>query len=315
MNKSDLWLVGAGLMAQDYARVLIALRRPFQVIGRGTKAAKAFEFATGCSVETGGVEAVLLSMHAPSLAIVAVDVGQLAQATEALIRAGTRRILLEKPGGLSFFEISKLNQLANEFNSEVIIAYNRRFYHSVQLLRDYIDRDGGLLSIKFEFTEWSHKIAPLEKGPKVKEHWLLGNSSHVIDLAFSFSGKPLDWNCWHGGFLDWHPSAARFCGAGITEQGVMFSYLSDWEAPGRWGLELMTAKRRFILCPMEELKIVQLGSVKYESVLPESSIDSDFKPGLFRQVEAFLSGDDAFFCFLSEQVEYSKIYSRMAGYL
>ena len=27
----------------------------------------------------------------------------------------------------------------------------------------------------------------------------------------------------------WHPAASRFCGAGITDRGALFSYLADWE--------------------------------------------------------------------------------------
>ena len=37
---SNLWLIGASPMAQDYARVLKALDTPFTVIGRGKSSAK-----------------------------------------------------------------------------------------------------------------------------------------------------------------------------------------------------------------------------------------------------------------------------------
>ena len=42
---SNLWLIGASPMAQDYARVLKALNAPFKVIGRGESSAKEFESA------------------------------------------------------------------------------------------------------------------------------------------------------------------------------------------------------------------------------------------------------------------------------
>ena len=54
--------------------------------------------------------------------------------------------------------------------------------------------------------------------------------------------------------------SARFSGSGITSKGIMFSYLSDWQAPGRWGLEFNTKKHKFILRPIEDLKIVKSGS-------------------------------------------------------
>jgi hypothetical protein len=195
-----------------------------------------------------------------------------------------------------------------------LLAYNRRFYGSVSQVRQCIADDGGVLSAHFEFTEWSHAIAPLVKSAGVKEHWVLGNSSHVIDLAFHLIGQPLDWKSWHGGTIDWHPSAARFVGAGVTEHDVMFSYMADWQAPGRWGLELLTLKRRLILRPMEQLQVTLLGSVKTEPIAPINSLDKDFKPGLYRQTKAFLDGDDQLFCSLDQQVANIRLYSEMAGY-
>ena len=311
----SFWLIGAGVMAQDYARVLQGLDVSFQVIGRGVNSATAFEKATGHVARVGRLTDALNSGPPPEKAIIAVGVEQLAATAQELIRAGTKRIMVEKPAGLDFAEVQDLNQVAEQYDSSVLLAYNRRFYGSVQQARQCIAEDNGILSAQFEFTEWSHVIAPLVKGAGVKEHWLLANSTHVIDLAFHLIGKPQDWKCWHAGSIDWHPVAARFAGAGLSEHGVMFSYLADWQAPGRWGLELLTAKRRLILRPMEQLQVTPLGSVKVEAIAPLDSLDQDYKPGLYRQTKAFLEGDDQLFCSLPEQVENVRIYSEMAGYV
>lgn len=310
----SLWLIGAGPMAQDYAKVLKALQQPFAVIGRGESSARLFEEKTGHSVTRGGLDCALQDTAAPAVAIVAVGVEKLESTTESLIKAGTRRILLEKPGGLNLAEIDSLNQCACKHGARVLIAYNRRFYGSVEQARQCILEDGGVLSAHFEFTEWSHVIAPLQKADGVKEHWVLGNSSHVIDLAFHLIGRPADWRSWNGGSIEWHPTAARFTGAGITENGVLFSYLSDWQAPGRWGVEILTRKRRLILRPMEQLQVVNLGSVVVEPVEVVNRFDKDFKPGLYMQTKAFLIADDTLFCKLSEQLLNVQMYSEMAGY-
>lgn len=315
MTNSSIWLIGSGAMAQDYARVLLALKYPFEVIGRGTNSASIFEQVIGRSVRIGGLNDYIKVNNAPKTAIVAVGVEQLAPITETLIRSGTQRILLEKPGGINSKEVDYIYCLAEEKNVEVLIAYNRRFYHSVQQAREFIARDGGLQSMSFDFTEWSHKISPLSKKPGVKEHWLLANSSHVIDLAFHLSGQPLDWQHWHTGSIDWHPASARFSGAGITDKGVIFSYISDWEAPGRWGIELMTKCHRLILRPMESLQVTQLGSLKVEQIEPENQYDKEFKPGLYQQVKAFLDKDTQLFCSISEQAKNISTYSKIAGYL
>jgi predicted dehydrogenase len=315
LKDNPLWLVGAGPMAADYARVLTALGVSFEVIGRGRESAFDFENSVDHPVRTGGLEQALANSSPPKVAIVAVGVEQLAQTAASLVQAGTKRILLEKPGGLNVQEIVALDVTAKKHEAEIFLAYNRRFYQSVQAVREGIEQDGGLLSLQFEFTEWSHKIGPLVKAPGVKEHWVLGNSSHVIDLAFYLAGKPADWKCWHHGSTEWHPSAARFAGAGVTDRGVMFSYLSDWQAPGRWGLELLTSQRRFVLRPMEQLQVTLLGCVNVDNVELQDKVDESFKPGLYRQTEAFLSADVSWLCSLDDQVRNVEFYSEIAGYV
>ena len=100
----------------------------------------------------------------------------------------------------------------------------------------------------------------------------------------------------------------------MTDQNVLFSYFADWEAPGRWGVDVLTRKNRLILRPMEQLQLTQLGSVKVEFEPLEDKLDQDFKPGLFRQTEAFLRQDTTNFCTLEEQVKHTELYSKMAGY-
>ncbi len=310
----SLWLVGAGAMAQDYAKVLQSLRLDFEVVGRNAASAEKFELITGVKVRQGGLSAVLADSGAPELAIVAVGVELLAEVATELIQAGTRRILIEKPGGLNTMKIRALQHKAAECKAEVFVAYNRRFYASTKLARRLIAEDGGAVSCNFEFTEWSHVIAPLTKAPGVKEMWFLANSTHVVDLAFHLCGFPKDWNARHSGALAWHPSAARFCGSGVTEQGVLFNYHADWEAPGRWGVEVLTRKRRFLFRPMEHLQVVQLGSVKVDAVELDDRLDKEFKPGLYEQTKAFLDNDDSWFCTVDEQLRHCAVYDEMAGY-
>lgn len=314
----SIWLIGAGKMAQDYAKVLIALNQDFEVIGRGKESAKNFKHATGINVVTGGVDGLIYNQEdeisIPETAIIAVGVEQLAPITTTLIRAGVKKILLEKPGGLNFAEISGLARLANEYKARVLLAYNRRFYKSTREVKKCIEEDGGVQSVQFEFTEWAHKIAPLKKAAGVKERWLIGNSSHVIDLVFHLCGVPSDWQCWNGGSMEWHPTSARFAGAGITDKNVFFSYISDWQAPGRWGIELMTSKRRLILRPMERLQFTELGSIAIQPYESDYSVDEKFKPGLYLQTKEFLNGNYDNFPTIKEQERNTITYSKIAGY-
>jgi predicted dehydrogenase len=310
----SIWLIGAGPHAIEFAKVLKSLNLEFEVIGRSIASAKIFEMATGHTVRTGGLTVALKELKAPTHAIVAVSFEQLAGVAVELIEAGVQRVLLEKPGGLSMMELGKVAAAASQHKAEVLIAYNRRFYASTRHARQMIAEDGGPVSCTFEFTEWSHIIAPARLPAEVKESWFIANSSHVADLAFHLCGFPKDWKSWHAGALDWHSSASRFCGAGFTEQGVLFSYHADWEAPGRWALEVLTRKRRFIFRPMEQLQVTLLGSVKIERVEISDELDKSFKPGLHEETKAFLAADDHLFCTIAEQLQHGAIYSEMAGY-
>ena len=310
--KNPIWLVGASKMSEDYLKVLVALKKSFQVIARKKKSALSFYKKTGYKVKFGGVKSNLKSF-VPNTAIVAVGVDQLFKVSKNLINAGTKRILLEKPGSINLKEINLLNAFAKKNKAEVLIAYNRRFYSSVSKMNNLIKKDGGIKSVNFEFTEISKIIKNLKKSKKIKKHWLIANS-HVLDLVFHLCGRPKKWKYWHSGKLNWHPSSARYCGSGITEKGIMFSYLSDWLSPGSWKIEIMTKKNRYILKPIETLQKMKLNSFNVLRVSLDNNYDKKFKPGLYQQTKKFLQGQKTQFCTLSEQSENIKIYNKIAGY-
>ena len=315
VEENSLWLIGAGPMSVDYARVLDALVVGYSVVGRSKRSALTFKEVTGKTVQAGGVSSAIESSTAPETAIVSVGIEQLARTAGLLIDAGTKRILLEKPGGLNSGELRGLCSRAQKRGVIVMIAYNRRFYASTLKALELIRSDGGVTSCCFECTEWSNQIGPLKKAPGIKETWFLGNSTHVADLAFFLSGTPMEWQGWHEGSLEWHPASARFCGAGRTDRGALFSYHADWESPGRWGIEVCTRRRRLVFRPMEQLHETLIGSVTVNPVDIDDSLDREFKPGLYRQTEAFLNGNYGSFCNLPRQAELCSIYEKMAGYI
>lgn len=314
MKRTNIWLVGAGKMAQDYAAVMSAMQYDYTVVGRGCAACKRFQTNGKIEVISGGVQELLLSRHAPQTAVVAVGVEQIADVVNSLIVAGTKDILVEKPAGLTYTQNLDLLESAEKNNVNLLVAYNRRFLSSVIEAERMIEEDGGVLSAHFEFTEWSHVILGLSHSDAIKHRWLIANSSHVIDLAFYLCGRPRKWSQYQSGSLNWHPAGARFMGAGVTNRDVMFSYFADWEGPGRWGLELITAKRRLILKPVEKLAVIQLGSVEKKDIAIQDALDTKYKPGLYRQTKAFLDGDYKKFCLIKDQFENIKYYSMIAGY-
>lgn len=315
MNK-NIWLIGAGGMAQDYIKVLQGLEKNFVVIGRGEETAKKCEETTGCKVQTGGLKEYLLKKpELCSYAIIAVGVEKLYETTKQLLEYGVKNILVEKPGALETWQFEELNALAKDKDANVIIAYNRRFYASVLKAQDIIKQDGGVNSFNFEFTEWAHVIEPLVKAEGVKEKWFLGNSTHVVDLAFYLGGKPKEINSFTSGSLSWHPSASNFSGSGISEKNALFNYQANWESAGRWSVEIFTKENRLIFRPMEKLQIQKRGTITKEfDESVDYSLDEKYKPGLYLQTKNFLDNNFENMCSFEDQFSMIKIYNKIANY-
>lgn len=310
-----IWLIGAGPMAADYSQVLKALEQESTVIGRSRESAARFTEKTGMPVATGGLtEFLSTTPQLPDAAIVATSVEQLADATTQLLNYGVKKILVEKPGGLDKASISAVAELAETKGSKVLIAYNRRFFSSLRAAKAMIEADGGVTSFNFEITEWAHVIEKLDKDKQTLQTWFLANTTHVIDAAFYLGGTPTDISVYNDGSLSWHPAAARFAGAGITDRNALFSYSGNWEAPGRWALEVLTAKHRFIFRPFEQLHVQEIGSVAINRAEVNDKLDQEFKPGLYLQCKSFIDGNFQDMCLIDEQLKHAAIYEKMAGY-
>lgn len=314
LSNKEVWVVGAGPMALEHVRAIQYLGITPTVIGRGEASAKKFEVETGICVERGGLQK-FLNQKKPSqetFIIIAVGTEALMPSLIEFIELDFARILIEKPAAISFGELLENEESLRRIQDKVFVAYNRRFYDSVKKALQLIDDDGGLTSMHFEFTEWSHRIEPLIKAPGVKENWFFANSTHVIDLAFFIAGKPTDWNTYSKqGTLKWHKDSF-FVGSGITDQAVLFSYSANWESSGRWKIELSTQRRKLILEPLEDLKEVLKGRLDMSAVFTHSDT-SKFKEGLISQALEFLNHSSSKgLCSLKEQYENVKyIYEKI----
>lgn len=314
MKNKTVAIIGAGYMAKEYVKVLRGMGIPALVFGRGEGKARQFEAETGGQVFTGDYRAALREQEVlPDYAIVAVNVGGLCDVTEELMRLGVRHILVEKPVAYRSGALAALREEQKRTGAEVFVAYNRRFFASVKKAQELIRADGGVTSFHFEFTEWAHVIGPMVRPKGEKEGWLFANSTHVMDLAFFLGGMPLEMTSFVAGKLDWHPDGSNYAGAGISEQGALFTYQANWEAPGRWAVEALTAKHRFYLKPMETLQMQDIGSVKAEPVELSDRLDREYKPGLYEMVQAFLEnpGDERLLT-LEEHARHFPVYERIA---
>jgi predicted dehydrogenase len=311
-------LIGTGYMANEYAKVLKALDVDFDVIGRDKKKSELFKKKFDIEVFSGGLEFFFKTKNLDlyTHVINSSSLDSLKSTTIFLLEKGVTNILLEKPGVSNSKDIKPLYEESKKYkNTNIVLAYNRRFYASVIKAKEIIKEDGGVKSFTFEFTEWAHVINQNDYSKSTLENWFLGNSTHVVDTAFYLGGIPKEMNCFKKGKLDWHSSGSTYTGAGITDSNALFSYHANWEAPGRWFLELLTSKHRLIFKPFESLQIQEIGSVKSNEVDINYSLEKDFKPGLYEQTKAFLITDLKNFCTLEHQFYMIKnVYNEISGY-
>jgi predicted dehydrogenase len=318
MNTKNVLVLGSGFMAREYLRVLAAMSCKVVVVGRGEAniAALKADFPQ-FQYHTGGLEAYFATKPTlPEYAINSVSVEHLKATTIQLLAAGIAHILVEKPGDLYASGLEAMQKAATAAQANVWIAYNRRFYAAVQTLAREAAADGGIQGVHFEFTEWVHTI-PMDKfKTAVLERWILANSSHVIDTVFALIGTPKNLNAIvHGqDEIAWHPSGSLFLGSGLSTQNIPFTYHSNWQSAGRWAIEVLTAKRRFYLKPMEKLQVQQKGSVAITEFEINDQLDTDFKPGIYLQTQAFLENNQQYLLSLSEQITTMPIYCEMSGY-
>ena len=309
-----IWIIGTGSIALEYAKILKSLEKEFIAVGRSGKNADNFIAVGAQKVVSGGLDNFLSQMpDAPDKAIVATNVEQLATNTNSLLNYGVKDILVEKPGFCKPEELKAVVDLVQEKSAKVYLAYNRRFYSSVLAAEKIIKEDGGVTSFNFEFTEWGHVIEGLNYSREVFENWFYANSTHVVDLAFFLGGVPKNLSCFSTGELSWHKPVI-FSGAGISVTGAPFSYQANWNAPGRWVVEVLTSKHRLYFKPMESLQIQEKGSVAVNPVAIDDYLDRQYKPGFYLETKAFIEGDYTRLCSAEEQMKYVEmIYKRIKG--
>lgn len=310
--KDKVLLVGPGNIGYDYVKVLKSFYVDIDVVGRSENSSKEFSKKTYLPVYSGGIDSYLSKNKPPKYAIVAVNENQLCNVTISLLKYGVKNILIEKPAGLSTIELAKIKSSMSD-DCKVYVGYNRRFYRSVEECRKFIKINKEPISVNFEFTEWVHDIDFKHYTKNELERFFLCNSSHVVDLVFHLFGTPKELTSYTRGSLDWH-SPSVFTGSGVTTNDVLFSYNTNWSSSGRWGIEILFSGFKLILKPLEKLYIQYVGSLQSEKVELDGTLDYDYKPGLYKEIKSFFTGNNRYLCSIEEQINSFKWYYKITGY-
>tara|TARA_E500000331_G_scaffold358610_1_gene427472 strand:- start:6197 stop:7159 length:963 start_codon:yes stop_codon:yes gene_type:complete len=315
---SNVLVIGSGMMALEYLKVLNSMKKSVDIVGRGdNNLNKLKNIYPDYNYYSGGIDKYLASNpELPDFAINTVNIEHLGSTSKIITDYGINNLLIEKPGDISIKKLEEISTKSRLNNSKVFVAYNRRFYASINNLVKEARKDGGITSLNFEFTEWVHTFGPDTHSIEALNHWVLSNSSHVIDTVFYLIGMPKSITTQVSGKnkIRWHPSGSIFTGIGKSKNNIPFSYHANWKGPGRWSIEVITNKRRFYLKPMEKLLEQNIGSVTLNELEIDDSLDLQFKPGLYLQTKAFLEHNYTDLLDIEDQIDSMKIYAKIAGY-
>ena len=115
---------------------------------------------------------------------------------------------------------------------------------------------------------------------KVLNNWIYANGIHCINLFNFFAGDIEKIFSFSKNIENQiHPDSIN--SLILFKNGITGHYISNWISPGKYSVTLYGIKFKIIFSPLEFGRII-LSSGK-EIVLKPSKIDSDFKPGLYKQ--------------------------------
>ena len=287
-SKMNILLLGTRSMAREYARVFRdGLGFSFSVVGRNLETLKKFaedERAAGWFTFAQLNHSTIQQFD---FIVVATAAESLESVVKDLLSLDAKKILVEKPGTLTAEESLNLFNLAETKGATVRVAYNRRYYRSVQKLKQILQNEQAVLGT-FDFTESMATLQKVDRPEIVKQRWGICNSVHVIDSVSYLLGKfsQLRTEVKNKDQISLHPAGGTFFGNAICNSTPV-TYSSSWLCPGRWEIQVMTPQGRYKLSPMERLQVMKQGSYQWEEVPADYAVDTDFKPGLFELVKDF----------------------------
>jgi hypothetical protein len=284
-------VVGYGVMGQEYVKALQRLGvRAIRVCARSAARLEGLRQVTGIEAVAGGVEALAGLGRGPSeeLGIVATPIESLLPVAKRLASLGVRRLLIEKPASLWSRAIAQAAAWFDHHGVDVMCAYNRVAYPSVQEARARAGHEGGITSCVYTFTEMVKPDWPQRFPVEELARWGIANSLHVMSLAHGLIGVPAAWQGMRRGGLSWHPSGSIFVGAGVSDRDIPFAYQADWTSTGRWSVEFHTRGASYRLCPLERVFQRRSALSEWEEV-PVKTFAPDIKAGILEEVAAMLS--------------------------
>jgi predicted dehydrogenase len=268
-------IVGAGYMASEHARALVAWPgvRIVGVCGRQRARADGLASAYGAEVFDS-----IEQMHSATRAdVVVVAVNELSMASVfKQVFAHPWSVLLEKPVGVNLAATRHTVEMARGHRAWV--ALNRRAYGATRAALEQLDANAGprLISV---FDQQNMEDAASGGQPlEVVRNYMYANSIHLIDYFRTFGrGRVREVRV----AQPWRPETPGHVVATLHfDSGDVGVYQAVWDGPGPWMVTVTDQRVRVELRPLERVAVQRRGE-RHLTELPAAKRDSEFKPGLY----------------------------------
>jgi len=193
-------------------------------------------------------------------------------------------LFIEKPPGLVPGHTKTLLKLANKHGTINMVGYNRRYYSIFHKGLEIINKHGQLLGVSIEGHERFWKISSKKQPKEILDNWIIANSTHTIDLIRFFGGEINNIRTFTNNIKE--QNGDQFVASFEYASGSLGTYTSHWFSPGGWSVKLYGNGVTIIYNPLEKGMWFNKEFQKNE-IIPDR-VDQRFKPGFYRQMEAFL---------------------------
>jgi predicted dehydrogenase len=276
--------IGAGYMAVEHARALLATGKVTIAGVTGGKSRKTDDFAAqfACPIFPD-IAALYQETHAQAV-VLAVPELACRQACEQLFPYPWLA-LLEKPVGHNLGEAEFLLSLSQSLGRNDYVALNRRSYGATRAALAMLEETDGPRLIQIHDTQDLAGARAFGQPEAVVENYMFANSLHLVDyLAIFGRGDLVSIRSLHS----YDPLKPHSVAAALEfSSGDRGVYVAGWDLPGPWYVTIANSTLRCELRPLEQLGYQRQGERKLVMVEPDPD-DLTYKPGLKFQADQFL---------------------------
>ena len=209
--------------------------------------------------------------------MIAVDIDVTCEILNNLMEIN-KPILVEKPVSIKSKEIEKIIEKNND---KIFVAYNRRYYNSVEWVKKFIESKSNVSATFFI--------------PERNQLNFYHNSSHIIDLMnYFFKDLKLE-NTTH---FTIDKKLSGLTAIFKTKRGDIINLISNWNAPSNFKIEVIHEDEKMELNPIEKAHFYKGMEIieptiedpirKYmPKLIKESENGDEFKPGFYKQAKVF----------------------------